>query len=265
MKHIKTIIDKEWAEVFKNRMVLFTMIFMPLIFTVLPLVMLYVTGQGMEDMGGVSTADVPEAFLSACDEGMTGGECMQIYVVNQFLLLFMMLPVIIPVTIAAYSVVGEKTTHSLEPLLATPITTFELLAGKSLAAALPAIIVGWTSFGLFLLGLPLIGASRAVIAYIASATWLLAILVAGPLMAVASVNLALYVSSRVNDPRTAEQISVVLIVPILGLVFAQLAGLIVINVLVMLSFIGSMILVDIGMIYLGTTIFQRENILTRWK
>ncbi len=265
MKHIKTIIDKEWAEVFKNRMVLFTMIFMPLIFVVLPLAMLYITGQGMGDLGEVSTADVPEAFLSACDAGMTGGECMQIYVVNQFLLLFMMIPVIIPVTIAAYSVVGEKTTHSLEPLLATPITTFELLAGKSLAAALPAIIVGWASFGLFLLGLPLIGTSSAVIAYIASATWLLAILVAGPLMAVASVNLALYVSSRVNDPRTAEQISVVLIIPILGLVFAQLTGLIVINVLVMLSFIGSMLLVDIGMIYLGTTIFQRENILTRWK
>jgi hypothetical protein len=26
-----------------------------------------------------------------------------------------------------------------------------------------------------------------------------------------------------------------------------------------------MILLDIGMIYLGATIFQRENILTRWK
>ncbi len=265
MKHIRTIIDKEWAEVFKNRMVLFTLIFMPLIFTVLPLATLYFTGQGMGDISAGSTSDVPVEFLSVCGEGMNGVECMQVYVINQFLLMFMMMPVIIPVTIAAYSIVGEKTTRSLEPLLATPITTTELLAGKSLAAALPAIIVGWIAFGVFLLALPLIGVSQAVIAYITGPTWLLAILVAGPLMAVASVNFALFVSSRVNDPRVAEQISALLIVPVLGLLFAQIAGVIVVNALVMLSFIGGMILVDIGLIYLGATIFQRENILTRWK
>lgn len=264
MKHILTIIDKEWAEVFKNRMVLFTMIFMPLIFTVLPLAMLYFTGQGMSDISG-GVADVPAGFLSVCEQGMTPGECMQVYVVNQFLLMFMMLPVIIPVTIAAYSIVGEKATHSLEPLLATPTTTMELLAGKSLAAGLPAIIVGWIAFGIFLLGLPVVGVSRVVFDYITGPTWLLAIVVAGPLMAIAAVNFSIFVSSRVNDPRVAEQISALLIVPVLGLVFAQVAGLIVINVLVMLSFIGSMVLVDIGMIYLGVTIFQRENILTRWK
>jgi ABC-2 type transport system permease protein len=141
----------------------------------------------------------------------------------------------------------------------------ELLAGKSLAAALPAVIAGWASFGLFLLALPVIGVSTAVFNYIIGPTWLLAVLVAGPLMAIASVNFAIFISSRVNDPRVAEQISALMIVPILGLLFAQIAGLIVINVLVMLSFIGAMALLDVGMIYLGATIFQRENILTRWK
>jgi hypothetical protein len=63
----------------------------------------------------------------------------------------------------------------------------------------------------------------------------------------------------------AEQISGLLVLPVLALVFAQLAGMIVINIMVMLSFIGGMILLDIGMIYLGTSIFQREKILTRWK
>jgi len=190
---------------------------------------------------------------------------MQVYLINMYLLLFMMLPVIIPVTIAAYSVVGEKTTHSLEPLLATPISTFELLAGKSLAAAIPAIMAGWVSFGIFLLGLPLMGVSQPVFRYIIGPTWLLAILVAGPLMAIAAVNFALFVSSRVNDPRVAEQISVLLIIPILAALVAQLAGVIVIDIFVMLSFIAGAVLVDIGMIYLGVSIFQRETILTRWK
>jgi len=265
MKHIRTIINKEWAEVFKNRMVVFTMSFMPLIFTILPLVILFITSRDLGDMGGVYTTDMPVEFLSVCEKDMTSGECVQIYIVNQFLLIFLMMPVIIPVTIAAYSIVGEKTTHSLEPLLATPITTMELIVGKSLAAVLPAIMAGWVSFGVFLVALPVIGVSETVINYIAGPTWLLAVFVAGPLMAIASVNFALFVSSRVNDPRVAEQIASVLIVPILGLLFAQLAGVIVVNVFVMLIFIAGMILVDIGMVYLGVDIFQRENILTHWK
>ena len=51
--------------------------------------------------------------------------------------MFMLIPLFIPVNIAAYSIVGEKTTHSLEPLLATPISTGELLAGKNLASVIP--------------------------------------------------------------------------------------------------------------------------------
>jgi ABC-2 type transport system permease protein len=37
------------------------------------------------------------------------------------------------------------------------------------------------------------------------------------------------VSSRVNDPRVAEQLSTIVIVPVLGLFFGQIAGLIFIN------------------------------------
>ncbi|MBW6465924.1 MAG: ABC transporter permease subunit [Brevefilum sp.] len=265
MKHILIIIKKEWAEVFQNRMVLFTMIFVPLIFVALPLATLYFTGQSMGGDVAGDLADVPAGFLSECGTDMTASDCMQVYLINMYLLLFMMLPVIIPVTIAAYSVVGEKTTRSLEPLLATPITTFELLAGKSLAAAIPAIMAGWLSFGIFLLGLPMLGVSQVVFRYIIGPTWLLAVMVAGPLMAIAAVNFALFVSSRVNDPRVAEQISVLLIIPIMAALFAQLAGIIVIDLFVMLSYIAAMVLVDIGMIYLGVTIFERETILTRWK
>jgi ABC-2 type transport system permease protein len=263
IKHIRTIIDKEWSEVFKNRMVIFTIVLLPLIFTALPLVMLGVMGGVAGEMEGTS-ADVPLQFQSAC-AGLSAGECVQIYLVNEFLILFMLMPVIIPVTIAAYSIVGEKTTRSLEPLLATPITTVELLAGKGLAAAIPAIIASWGSFGLFLLMLPVIGVSKSVIGYIAGPTWLLAVLVIGPLMSIAAVNFAIYVSSRVNDPRVAEQISTVIIVPIMLVLFAQLAGLITLNVTFMIIAIIIIALIDVGMIYLGASIFDRESILTRWK
>ena len=52
MNRIQTIIDKEWAEVFKNRIVLFTVAFLPLLFTDLPLIILYATKGAAETGSG---------------------------------------------------------------------------------------------------------------------------------------------------------------------------------------------------------------------
>lgn len=262
LHHIRTIVDKEWAEIFKNRMVIFTIVLLPLLFTALPLVMLSAMGPSLS--GASDVADVPELFGASC-ANMTGNDCMQAYLLTQFLIMFMMMPVIIPVTIAAYSIVGEKTTRSLEPLLATPIRTEELLAGKALAAALPAVGATYLSYLIFYLLIPLTGASQTVRQFVVSPTWLVGILVIGPLMAIASVNFAVMVSSRVNDPRVAEQLSAVLIVPVLGLLFGQLAGVLVINLRLMAFTSVAMVAIDVALIYAGARLFQRESILTRWK
>ena len=260
---IMTIIDKEWAEVFKNKLVLGTIVFLPLLFTLMPLVMLYFTGQSTVSLEG-DMADMPAQFTKACGE-LGPSDCMQYFVINQFLLIFMMMPLMIPTAIAAYSIVGEKTTRSLEPLLATPITTEELLFGKAMAAGIPAIIATWLSFFIFVLLMPLVKASPALIAQVLSPTWLIAVLIIGPLMAIAAVNLAVLVSSRVNDPRVAEQMTTVLIVPIMAVMFAQIGGLLVINRDLMMISAFIMLVLDGVLIYLGARLFQRETILTRWK
>ncbi len=264
MDRIRTIIDKEWNEVFKNRMVIFTIAILPILFTVMPLGILYGISSTGSKMSNSSTADVPPQVLNACGD-ISGMECLQIYISNEFMLMFMMMPLIIPTAIAAYSIVGEKTTRSLEPLLATPVTTAELLTGKAMASSLPAIVVSWLCFGAFLLLLPLVGATPALIQHITGPVWLLAVLVIGPLLAIAAVNLAVIVSSRVNDPRVAEQMAGVLIVPLLGVLFGQLAGLFVLNMSFMLLGIVIMVVVDVALIYFGAQLFQRETILTRWK
>ena len=261
---IRTIIDKEWVEVFKNKMVLFTIVLLPVLFTLMPLGFLYFANYSDMMSAGGDVSDVPAMFTQACGS-LPAADCLQYFVLNQFLIMFMMLPLIIPTAIAAYSIVGEKTNHSLEPLLATPITTMELLTGKALAAALPAVLVTWACFFIFVLLMPLVGTSRTLVAQVLSPTWLVAVLIIGPLIAVASVNLAVIISSRVNDPRAAEQISAVLIMPLLALLFGQLAGLIVINITVMLISTLVILLLDVGLLYIGTQLFQRENILTRWK
>ncbi len=262
MQKIRTIIRKEWAEVFKNRLVLSTVLFLPLLFTAIPLILLYTTRDaGMEEL----TSDMPAQFAQLCPEELNGGECFQVYMVNQFMILFMMIPLIIPINIAAYSIVGEKTTRSLEPLLATPITTTELLSGKNLAAVIPAVLATWVGFGIYIIGAWIIVQSPEVISALLDPMWWIAVIVVGPLLAILAVNFSLMVSSRVNEPRVAEQLSALVILPVLALFFAQIAGLIIINRQIVLILSVILLLLDFLMVYLAVRLFQRETILTRWK
>jgi ABC-2 type transport system permease protein len=262
MKKIETIIRKEWAEIFKNRMVLFTVAFLPLLLTAIPLIILYsMRGPALSS----ATAEMPEQFTAFCPADLNGSECMQVYLVSQFMLMFMILPLAIPGTIAAYSIVGEKTTRSLEPLLATPITTLELLVGKSLSAAIPGTLATYAGFLFFAAGAWIMVPNKSLLSALLDARWLIAIFLVGPLMALLSVTVSVMVSSRVNDPRVAEQLSMVVILPVLGLFFGQISGLFLVNRQLIIAIGIALVLIDAIMVYLSARVFQREVILTRWK
>jgi ABC-2 type transport system permease protein len=263
MNKIITIIKKEWAEVFKNRMVLFTVAFLPLLMTALPLVIIYSTRS--VGMGNAVSGDMPQQFSSMCPTNISAGDCFQVFLVSQFMLLFMIIPLTIPVTISAYSIVGEKTTRSLEPLLATPITTAELLIGKSLSALIPAVVATYGAFLIYAIGAFILIQNKATVAAMLDARWLIAVFIVGPLMALLAIMVSIIVSSRVNDPRVAEQLSMVVIVPVLAIFFGQMSGLFIINRQLILLIAVILIGLDFVAGYLAVRLFQREVILTRWK
>lgn len=263
MRKAWIIARKEWSEVFRNRFVLFTVVFLPLILTALPLGMLYFMGR-VEDFDAFSMEDLPQNFVAFCGE-MTSAECGQYYLVSQFMVLFMLIPLAIPVTIASYSITGEKTTRTLEPVLATPIHTSELLFGKVLAALTPAVLATWGCFTLFLLGASFLVVGPGVMDRLLDPLWLIAVFIVGPLLALASVNVAVMVSSRANDPRVAEQLSMLVILPLMLVFFAQIVGIIFIDDQMILWMALAMLCIDAALLYFSIHIFQRETILTRWK
>lgn len=260
MNKIAVILDKEWAEVFKNRMVSFSVLLLPILFTALPLFILHTITQSGEDM---TSARLPE--VAGLCAGLTRSECTQVMMMQQFLMLFMLIPVSLPAVISAYSIVGEKTTRCLEPLLATPIETVELIAGKGLAAVIPAIVATWAAFGVFAIGARMMVANPLVFQRMFGLTWPLAVLTVGPLLAVASVVVSEIVSSRVDDPRAAEQISMLIIVPVLLVFFGSVAGLFLLDVRLVLVATAALLAVDSGLVYLSTRLFRREVILTTWR
>jgi ABC-2 type transport system permease protein len=266
MDKVRTIIRKEWLEVFQNKLVIFTVIFLPLMMAAIPIGVLYGMKETMPaSVGSASAEALPKEFAALCPESLGTGDCMKVFIVNEFMILFMIIPVAIPGAIAGYSVVGEKTTHSLEPLLATPITTVELLIGKCLAAVIPAILATFGAFGIFAIGAAIILANPALIALILDFRWLLAVFAIGPLLAFLAVTFALMVSSRVNDPRVAEQVSMIIIVPVIAGFFGQISGLFILNKEIISITALVMLVLDVIMFYLATKVFQRESILTRWR
>ena len=263
MKKIKAIIIKEWREVFKNKFVFFTVSFLPLMITVIPLGILYFAG-GSDDFQGLSISDLPQSFGVECS-GLTGGECMLYYLVTQFILLFMMVPVIVPMTIASYSIVGEKTTRTLEPLLATPVSTLEILIGKGLAGVIPAVTTTWIGYLIYAVGAHLMVKNPNVVNKLFDPLWMTAIFVVGPLLSVMGVSISVMISSRVNDPRVAEQISGIFVLPVVGLFLGQTTGIILVNQQFILWMAAIVLVLDIVLFYFAVQIFRRETILSRWK
>jgi ABC-2 type transport system permease protein len=171
---------------------------------------------------------------------------------------------IVPSIVAAYSIIGEKNNHTLEPVLATPVRSWQFLTGKILSAVLPAMIVTWISGGLFIAELALFTDAN-VVSHVVTAGWLTLFLAGTPLLGLIAVAVMTAISSRVNDTRTAQQLSVWGIVPVAGLILGELSGQFELTVLVAVIATGILILLAILLTWGAAQLFQRESILTRWK
>ncbi len=181
------------------------------------------------------------------------------------LLFFILIPAIIPTVIASYSFVGEKLNRSLEPLLATPTTDGELLAGKSLSIFLPTMLVTWLSFIPFVLLVNFLAAPILGYAPLPDLTWLIGVFLLAPLFCIMAIALNVIVSSRVTDVRASQQLGSLVVLPVVAVFIISLSGWFVLGPLTMLLMAGVIALVDIGIAYLTVRTFQREEILIRWK
>jgi ABC-2 type transport system permease protein len=196
--------------------------------------------------------------------GLDPEGAVQAWIFQQFLVLLVLTPVAGSMSVAAFSVIGEKQARTLEPLLATPLTTFELLAAKVLGSLLPALALTLACFSLYVAGVAVV-AQPGVFRALLTAHSLAIVFVLGPLAALAALQLAVCVSSRVNDARSAQQIGALIILPIAGLLVTQLTGSFLLT-LPVIGFIALMLTgVNAGLTLLGIALFDRESILTRWK
>jgi len=180
--------------------------------------------------------------------------------------LFVILATVLPSTIAAYSIVGEKVEKTLEPLLATPTTDGEILLGKSIAAFIPPILSTWIGASIFMALADYI-LYNGGLGYYYFPNWNAGVmlLLLAPISAILSIEVAVIASSRVSDVRGANQIAGLMFIPFVAIFFAGTEGLFTFSVNNLLILSGIVLIVDVVLFFLSKSTFKREEILTKWK
>jgi ABC-type Na+ efflux pump permease subunit len=169
------------------------------------------------------------------------------------------------VGIASYSLIGEKVQKSLEPLLATPTTDEEILAGKSIAAFLPAICANYIGALIFMVLADLFTYSTLKYHYFPNWDIAIILFLLAPLACILSVGYNVLISSRSNDVRTAQQLGTLILLPFGAVYFLSELKVLTLTTSDLLIMAAVLVVIDVIVFYLVKATFQREEILTKWK
>ena len=191
-RRISAIFSKELRDYRRNRFVILTMVFFPLLFVILPTIQILLIN-----------ASASSAKLDAH--------------IGLSLLYMLMIPAMVPSVLAAYSVVGEREQGTLEPILTTPISREEFLIGKALAVLVPTLGIAYVVFGIFL-GVSALFAEPGAASAIFKGSHLLVQFLFTPLLAGWSIWAGIAISARSLDVRAAQQLGVLASLPPLGIV-----------------------------------------------
>jgi ABC-2 type transport system permease protein len=265
---VLALLRKEVAELARNRSALVPVIVVGLITTALPF-FVAIAAPRLSGHPLAGDRDLLETLNKVSGElpgvGALNEEgAMQAFIFSRFLVMTLLVPVTGAITFAGHSLVGEKLGRSLEPLLATPITTTELLLAKVAGALIPSLALMLATTAVYLVGV-WIFAEPGVAAALLSPKTALLVLGLGPMTALVALQVGVLVSARVNDPRTAQQFGALFILPLTGLFMAQMSGAFVLSLGAGVVVLGALGILWFLLLMIGVAIFERETILTRWK
>jgi ABC-type Na+ efflux pump permease subunit len=270
IKKAMLVFRKDWREIRRNWQVILPIVVVPVIISVfLPVLLTVISSVG-------TTSGTPLSGFEALIQnlpnhvrgqlaGMTETEVM-IYIMALYFFapLFLIIPLMASSVIASDSFAGEKERKTIEALLATPISDGELFLGKMLVSFIPSMIVTILSFVIYSMVFDLLAFSIFNGALLLpNLDWILLIFGLAPTVALASIGLTVMVSAKVKGFKEAQQISVILLIPVLALVFGQVTGALIFGPIVILGLIGLFAIIDFAVFRTSVKLFKREEILSK--
>jgi len=227
---VALVFGKDWLEIRRNWQILFPLVIIPLFFAImLPLMVIgstisvpsHASSQGLQTLMKTLPNHVKDEIL-----GMTARQAIT-YIVSVYFFapIFLVIPIMASSVIASDSFAGEKERRTMEALLATPLSDSEMLLGKMLVSFVPAVAVTVIAFMVY----------ASVVDHFTfqlysgallfpNNTWLMLIFILAPALSFADIELTVLISTRAKGVREAQQISTLLLVPLIGIVVGQVSG-----------------------------------------
>jgi ABC-2 type transport system permease protein len=233
---VRAIVGKELRDYRRNRLITTTMTIMPLIFVALPITEIFTLS------GSASAGKLDK-------------------LVGLSVLYLLLVPALVPATVSAYAVVGEREQGTLEPVLSTPVRREEFLLGKALAALIPTVTISYAMYGIFLAAIGAF-AHPNVASDIFRIPRILAQLLFTPLLAGWSIWAGIAISARSSDVRVAQQIGTLAGFPPLAVASLMSFGVIEPTLTLALALGAGLLVIDLLAWRLVSTIFNRERLIT---
>ncbi|WP_323695790.1 ABC transporter permease subunit [Staphylococcus pseudintermedius] len=266
MKHVFTIVYKDALDIKSDRGVLVSVFIIPFIFSlVLPLALVIgdIHFSVVDYIGGARMFidQLPEQVIPKSIDPHHG----MVYAILMYFFIpfFILIPVFVSSMLATTSFTGEKEHKTIEGLLYTPITNKELMLGKILVSGIPSILLTWIAVFIYGIIANVYGVNVLGEMIFPNFSWIMVTFFIAPLIAFLSISLVVAVSQRVNTSKSAQSVSMILVLPIIGFIISQANGVFLFGPMISIILVVVLIVVDI-IVYLAVSKrFDSDKLLTK--
>lgn len=257
---IYIIMMKEIREALQAKYVLFSVVFMPILMgIILPYAELApFVGMSAEELD-VEGINIPGLEFTTDWSNLDDVAKFFIIMIESLNILFLLIPMILPTVIAADTFSGEKERNTAEALVAAPVSDTEIYLGKIASSLAPTLVSTYVVGIIYVLLINYITRDVFTTPYLPNPTFIGLVVFLGPLMALATVNFMIWVSTRTTSTRDASQLGGVIVLPLMGVMVGTIGLSAWLGDYVVWIVIVAMILVDIILIKIGISILDREK------
>lgn len=256
----KAMMYKDLKEVAGSKQMLIPMLVVPLMFVlIIPIAILATAGAESADLNDFG----PIMDLIGTAESFENDAQLLIHLALNYMFppFFLLIPIMISSILGASSFVGEKERKTLETLLYAPISVRELFSAKVLATFVPAYAITVLSFAVFGIVVNIGGWPYFGEIIFPNIKWMITILWISPALAMLGIIFMVIVSAKAKTFQEAQQMSALIIVPVIALVVGQSAGLFLVSEAVLVIAGGAIVLLDLLLLKIAAKKFTPEQLI----
>ena len=234
---VRAVVRKELRDYRRKRAIVVTMAVLPILFLVEPVVTIFIVRPTLSGASLSTSLVLPMLYL-------------------------LLIPTVMPSTLAAYTVAGEREQGTLEPLLTTPIRQQEFIVGKAAAVLLPTMVASYAVFGLFLAAVALFAQPAVATAFFHEGAVLLALFLLAPLLAGWAIVVGMAISVRASEVRVAQQLATLASFPPIAVIILLAVGVLHPTFALALELAAALLVLDLVALRLISGMFDRERLVT---